>query len=81
MHSDPHPQAGQYVIVDAGKGPFEYRIEDWWDRLTGGSWMYAEGNPACLAYAIRTAGRTPIDDEVVYGDGMLVHVTEIKEEA
>lgn len=81
IHAEPHPLAGQYVIVDAGAGPpFEYRIEDWWDRVSGGSWMFADGNPACLVYAMRTAGRTPINNEVVYGDGMLVHVSEIKEE-
>ena len=84
IHSDPHPQAGQTVTVDIGNGPQPYRIEDWWDRVSGGSWMNATGNPAALNYAMRSAGRTPIDDEVVYGKagsfGHLVHVTEIKEE-
>lgn len=84
MHSDPHPLAGQTVTVDLGNGPQAYEIEDWWDRVSGGSWMYADGNPAALKYALRSAGRTPIDDEVVYGKvgpfGHLVHVTEIKEE-
>lgn len=83
MHSDPHPQAGQTVTVDIGNGSEPFEIEDWWDRVSGSSWMFAEGNPACLAYAFRTAGTTPIDDEVVYGKaglGHLVHVTEIKEE-
>ncbi|QES45195.1 hypothetical protein DEJ49_33175 [Streptomyces venezuelae] len=84
IHSDPHPKAGQTVTVDLGQGPQEYRLEDWWDRVSGSSWMYAEGHLACLAYAIRTAGITPIDDEVVYGKcggiGHLAHVSEIKEE-
>lgn len=86
MHHAAHPRAGQTVTVDLGNGPEPYRIEDWWDRVSGGSWMFAEGNPACLAYAFRTAGATPIDDEVVYGKakngrGHLVHISEIKEEA
>lgn len=85
MHSDPHPLAGQTVTVDIGDGPEEYRLEDWWDRISGGSWMDATGNPAALGYAVRTAGKTPIDNEVVYGKagwaGHLVHVSEIKEEA
>jgi hypothetical protein len=83
IHSAPHPQAGQTVTVDLGGGPEEFRIEDWWDRVSGSSWMYAEGHPACLAYALRSAGTTPIDDEVVYGKagylGHLMHVSEIKE--
>lgn len=84
IHNEPHPLAGQTVKVDLGTGPVPYEIEDWWDRVSGSSWMYAEGNPAALAYAFRTAGLTPIDNEVVYGKaglGHLVHVSEIKEEA
>lgn len=85
IHTEPHPQAGQAVTVDLGRGPEPFDIEDWWDRVSGGSWMTADRNPACLAYAVRTAGTTPIDDEVVYGKagflGHLVHVSEIKEEA
>jgi hypothetical protein len=84
-HAAPHPLAGQRVTVDIGNGPEGYELEDWWDRISGGSWMYAEGNPAAIKYAIRSAGTTPIDDEVVYGKignlGHLVHVSEIKEEA
>jgi hypothetical protein len=64
----------------------EIVVEDWWDRVYGSSWKFAQGNPACLVYAVRTGfSATPIpnDDEVLYGhseDGLghLIHVTEIK---
>lgn len=87
MHSESHPLAGQTVKVDFGaggniEGIQEYRVEDWWDKLTGGSWMVATGNPAALMYAIRSGKNSlPLDDEVVYGKvgsfGHLAHVSEI----
>lgn len=89
-HPDEHPLAGRTVklkidlqnhdaaVIDGA----EFRVEDWWDRLTGGSWMSANGNPAAILYALRTAG-IPLDDEVVYGKigafGHLVHVSELGE--
>lgn len=92
IHSSPHPQAGQTVTIKDGVtdpaqgaviGGAEYRIEDWRDRVGGGSWGEANGNPACLHYAMRIAGNgVPPDDEVVYGKigafGHLVHASEIK---
>jgi hypothetical protein len=79
------PLAGQTVKIRADVdriGGQEYRVEDWWISVFGGSWMDARGNPAALAYAVRTAGSTPIDDEVLYGKigglGFLVHVSEIE---
>lgn len=82
IHTEPHPLAGQTVTVDLGKGPVDYTIEDWWDRVSGGSWMFAQGNPACLGYALRSGlGGLPTDNEVVYGKiaglGHLVHVSEL----
>ena len=78
MHTESHPQAGQTVTLKTGE---EYRLEDWWDKLTGSSWMYAVGNPAAMNYAMRALD-LPIDDEVVYGKigvyGHLVHVSEIQ---
>lgn len=90
VHPEPHPQAGQTValadtardhqgVVIAGA---EYVIEDWWDRVSGGSWMTASGNPAAMIYAIRAGfGGLPADDEVLYGKirgaGQLVHVSEL----
>ncbi len=73
-----HPQVSDF-------GGSEYRVEDWWDRVSEGSWMDAKGNPACLVYAMRTGfseNPTPMDDEVLYGKvgmfGHLVHISEIE---
>ena len=87
-HSEPHPMAGATVTI--AKGPFkgwQYAIEDWWDRMSGGSWMFAQGNAACIAYAKRTGGygdTPPWDDNVVYGKigglGKLIHTSEIQKE-
>lgn len=85
MHIQPHPLAGRTVMVAAGE--FEgqqYRLEDWWDKLTGGSWGDAAGNPAAIDYAIRAALEgMPGDDEVVYGHigsfGKLIHVSQLGE--
>lgn len=95
-HEQTHPLAGQAIRVQfAGgghpqvpaskEGPVEFVVEDWWDTITGGSWMYADGNPAALVYAMRAGfSGLPMDDEVIYGKvgnfGHLVHVTEIVEE-
>ena len=73
-----HPQ-------NNGFGGSDFTVEDWWDIVSGGSWMYAQGNPACLVYAMRTGfSDTPVpnDDEVLYGKtpnglGHLVHISEI----
>lgn len=93
MHDEVHPLAGQTVILndqavdnltgEVVPGSF-YRIEDWWDHMTGGSWMAAEGNPAALKFAMRAGFSTlPVDDEVVYGKigsfGHLVHASELGE--
>lgn len=72
--SHPHITTAEPVLL----------IEDWWDILTGGSWMDATGNPTALIYAFR-AGifGLPKDDEVVYGKvgafGHLIHVSELGE--
>lgn len=95
MHDTAHPLAGKKVkikFVEPGHFQLEgleheYTIEDWWDKITGGSWMWAEGNPAAIIYGMRAGlafGKIPTDDEVVYGKinglGHLVHVSEILEE-
>ena len=66
-------------------GGHEIRIEDYWMNVTGSSWMFQQGNPACLIYAMRAGFSNPplpTDDNVLYGkiDGLghLVHVTEIE---
>ena len=71
-----HPQLGDMTGM-------EYEVEDWWDRDSGGSWMTANGNPACLIYAVRKAqNNLPMDNEVLYGKigpfGHLVHISEIE---
>jgi hypothetical protein len=93
MHTESHPLAGQTVKIKDGTqdptqscvvGGAEYRIEDWWDTLTGKSWMLSDGNWAAMHYALRSAlvePMLPIDDEVVYGKigafGHIVHVSEL----
>lgn len=90
MHDESHPLAGKTVILNSNTKDttgevlpgVEYQIEEYWDKLTGKSWMHSDGNPAAMKYAIR-AGFTglPVDDEVVYGKigslGHLVHVSEL----
>ena len=87
MHQKKFTLAGMTVTIKSGyfKGE-EYRIEDWFDRVTGFSWMFAEGHPACMDYAMRAAvDKLPTDDEVLYGKigafGKLVHISEIEEVA
>lgn len=93
LHNESHPLAGQTVkVIFKGEGhpqinaskntPFEYTIEDYWDRLTGRSWGMSDGNPAAIVYGLRAGmNQLPWDDEVVYGKigglGHLVHVSEI----
>jgi hypothetical protein len=61
----------------------QFRIEDWWDHVSGTSWRDADGNPAALQYAVRAMVQgLPANDDVVYGKvgalGYLVHVTEVE---
>ena len=93
MHTESHPLAGKTVLLnknaaDPARGILTpgtlYDVEDWWDKLTGQSWMTTEGNFACTHYAMRSALVMPpiaIDDEVVYGHvrglGHLVHAGEL----
>jgi len=90
MHDERHPLAGQQIKIKFKEpGHFQIEgleheaiIEDWWDRFTGGSWMFADGNPAALVYAMRSAiAELPLNDEVVYakinGLGHIIHETEL----
>lgn len=93
IHATPHPRAGQTVRLKDGTqdvvqgaviGGATYRVEDWWDRIGGGSWMFSNGNPAAINYALRAATNDlPMDDEVVYGKigflGHIVHTSEIED--
>ena len=77
--------AGQTVTIKEGEfAGQEYRVEDWWQNVSGGSWMDAQGNPACLKFAMRSGlqdFRVPTDNEVLYGKiggfGELIHITEL----
>lgn len=87
-HPAPHPLAGQIVKVTAdlhgdGATQHEFVLDDWNDRVFGQTWMFMEGHPASLDYAVRSAvAGLPTDNEVVYGKvgsfGHLVHVSEIQ---
>lgn len=81
-----------YALNDKAKDPLRmavvskahFTVEGKWKDLTGKSWMFSDGNPACLHYAMRIVlGNMPIDNNVYYGkiDGLghLVHATEIGE--
>ncbi len=89
-HEEPSPLAGKTVMIKQSAhelGGEEYQVEDYWDRVAGGSWMNAEGNPAVMMYAIRSGCspniNIPINDDVLYGKinslGHLVHTIEIEE--
>lgn len=88
IHSSKSPYAGKKVKIKdsaAEIGGSEILIEDYWDRLVGKSWMYSNGNPAAMNYAIRigfSENKIPSDNEVLYGKiggmGYLVHFVEIE---
>lgn len=91
-HSEPSPLAGQTVTIKEGVlDPVQglvvpgaqYRVEDWWDLLTGKTWQESEGNFAAVHYGFRVGvNGLPLDNEVVYGKignlGHIVHVSEIE---
>jgi hypothetical protein len=90
MHTERSPLAGTTVTINAdlpneGKGPHSFKVEDWWDHLTGRSWAVSDGNPAAMIYGMRSGIQgLPLDDEVLYGKvglfGHLIHVSEIQED-
>lgn len=86
LHEEPHPLAGKdtkYQLQGSG-AEGECRVEDWFDRVNGASWMHAGSNPAALVYAMRSAeAKLPLDDDVVYvkvgSFGHLMHNSELRE--
>lgn len=77
---------GLLTTGQMGEGQI-FEAEDYWINLPGNkSWMWSDGNPACLEYAMRTALQTlkvpTFDDLVVYGKidgfGHLFHETELE---
>lgn len=92
MNKESSPLAGKIVTIRKEAthpqfedfGGSEFVVEDYWDRLTGRSWMFSDGNPAAMMYGIRSAfNDLPTDNNVLYGKvgsfGHLVHVSEIIE--
>jgi len=91
VHTESSPFAGKLVTIKEGTvdpaqdlvvGGAIYRVEDWWDLLTGKTWAESEGNFAAMHYGFRLgANGLPMDNEVVYGKignlGHIVHVSEI----
>lgn len=88
LHAQPSRLAGSTVTVDMGHGPEPYRLEDWADRVFGGSWSLSS-SPVAFDYCLRTdlsGGSLPSDDEVLYGKNAfgfarLVHVSELTQAA
>ncbi len=90
IHPNKSPLAGKRCKIKQQCGTLDGKeiiIEDWWDRVSGVSWKYAVGNPACMMYGARIGFvdyDVPVDDEVLYGKignlGCLVHVTELEAE-
>jgi hypothetical protein len=91
MHNEKSSLAGKVVKIKASVkhpqypnfGGSEFHVEDYWDRIAGKSWMFCDGNPACLVYTMRSGmAGLPTDDEVIYGKmggmGSLVHLSEIE---
>ena len=72
-----------YRIIAGKYKNEEYVLEGLWIELTGKSWMFSEGNPACIEYAIRSGaeGDSRFDDDVYYGHignfGKLIHKDQI----
>lgn len=94
IHEKKHNLAGQTVRIKEDVrhpqykiGGKEFVVEDWWDRVSGSSWMDdATSAWVAVVYAIRTGMEGLPDDgvgadEVVYGkvDGMghLIHESEL----
>ena len=89
--------AGQTVKVKQGVGNGsvmgdmsgkDFAVEDWCENVLGKPWMFANGNPAALEYAVRASmfgpnnGVPAFSNDVVYGkiDGLghLFHVNELE---
>jgi hypothetical protein len=69
--------------MDIGRGDEQFRVVDYWDRLTGKSWKRDFRDPKILEYALRIArSAVPADDNVLVGldrtgASMLVHRSEL----
>ena len=86
IHIEPSKLKNQTVVVKENDNlpGGEFRVEDWWDRVSGKSWAHSANNIAATNYALRLVRtKLPMNDEVLYGKighlGYLVHMSEIKE--
>lgn len=82
MNENQNFSGKEFVIKNGSLKGQKIKIEDYWEKVAGISWMLANGNPAAMEYAIRGAiDDLPIDNKVFYGKigglGMLVHESEI----
>lgn len=62
-----------------------FKVQDYWDRLTGLSWIIARGNSTCLDYGRRVDKENlPMDNEVLFGHighrSLLMHVSDLIDE-
>lgn len=90
-------RAGETVKIKSGTGKSMsgedmsgefFVIEDWCENVLGCSWMDANGNPAAMEYAVRSAfngsnNHVPMfSDDVLYGKvrslGHLFHINELE---
>lgn len=88
------PYAGMTVKIKDDIGPDlitgqvlagqDFTIEDWWQNVSGLSWMNSDGNLAALNYGFRiglSGHSVPLNNEVLCGKigmlGYLLHVTEL----
>ncbi len=78
------PDVGADPMSGAELGDQDFIIEDWWENISGCSWMVSNGNPAAMSYAFRIGmrnGAVPTDNDVLYGKigmlGYLFHISEL----
>lgn len=74
-----------YFVDKYGMSDPDIIIEDTDEKVFGGGWAMQDGNPSCIAYAVRRAFNKAIqvDGQVYYGkiDGLgeIVHESELEE--
>ena len=81
IHPEPSPFAGKQVRVTKGQHAGRLvMIEDWQSRVYNGlPWMFAQHNPSAMIYGIRAGAEgLPLDNEVLYGEGTMFHVSEVE---
>lgn len=86
MMREKFPYAGMTVKIKSYVteiGGNDFTIEDYVENVTGKKWIFMDGNPAALQYAIRAGSSgLPVDNEVVYGKigrlGYMVHISELE---